>query len=67
MTTMILYLNSGFHLETIMVGELNIVIRIRICVMCFLKKGAFTITIQLGNNQLPKLYEKLSALSPKTN
>lgn len=33
----------------------------------FFEKGAFTITIQLGNNQLPKLYEKLSALSPKTN
>jgi len=31
------------------------------------EKGAFTITIQLGKNQLPKLHEKLSAFSPKTN
>jgi len=33
----------------------------------FFEKGAFTVTIQLGRNQLPKLYEKLSSLSPKTN
>lgn len=33
----------------------------------FFEKGAFTITIQLGKNELPKLSEKLPALSPKTN
>jgi Protein of unknown function (DUF3788) len=38
----------------------------QLCYVLF-EKGAFTITIQLGKNQLPKLHEKLSAFSPKTN
>jgi hypothetical protein len=33
----------------------------------FFEKGAFNITIKLGKGQLPKLYEELPDLSPKTN
>lgn len=33
----------------------------------FPEKGAFTVTIQLGKNELPRLNEKLPVLLPKTN
>lgn len=33
----------------------------------FFKNGAFTVMIQIGKNELSKLYEKLPQLSQKTN
>ena len=33
----------------------------------FFEKGAFTVTIQLGKNELSKLHERLPFLSPKAN
>jgi hypothetical protein len=32
----------------------------------FPEEGGFTVTIQIGNNELPKLYKKLAFFCPKT-